>query len=193
MRTSITGDVGARRALAPAAVAALALITAACGSSPVRATAHSQPMAHSHAMKHTHQMTASAPFGADCGMVPAGGMGSLHSMSMDPVVTAAAHNPVLTKLAADIKAAGLVTELNSMRSFTLFAPENTAFSKLPASAMSMMHSAAELAKVLKYQVVAGHITTAELATGKSLKSLEGSPLKPAKMGSIYEVNNADVH
>lgn len=192
MRTSIASHIGARRALAPAAVAALALITAACGSSPVHATAHSHPMTHAHAMKHTHQMTASTRFGADCGMVPATGMGSFHSMSMDPVVTAAAHNPLLTKLAADIKTARLTTELNSMRTFTLFAPENTAFSKLPDSSMAMMHSAAELAKILKYHVVAGHITTAELATGKSLRSLEGSTLKPAKMGSIYEVNNADV-
>ena len=133
-----------------------------------------------------------APFGSDCGMVPATGMGSFHSMSMDTVVTAAARNPLLSTLAKDIKTAGLTAELTSMRTFTLFAPENAAFSKLPASAMAMMHSAAELAKIIKYHVVAGHITTAQLASGKALKSLEGSVLRPSKMGSVYEVNNADV-
>lgn len=111
---------------------------------------------------------------------------------MDPVVTAAAHNPLLSTLAADIKTAGLRGKLNSMRTFTLFAPENAAFSKLPASAMAMMHSVAELAKVLKYHIVAGHITVTELASGKPLTSLEGSALRPAKMGSVYEVNNASV-
>jgi len=137
-------------------------------------------------------MAASARFGMDCGMVPATGMGSFHSMSMDPVVTAAAHNPLLSKLAADIKTAGLTKDLNSMHTFTLFAPENAAFSKLPASAMTMMHSTAELAKILKYHVVAGHVTVADLASGKPLKSLEGSVLRPSKMGSVYEVNSADV-
>jgi uncharacterized surface protein with fasciclin (FAS1) repeats len=187
------------RALSASVIAAvLALTAAACGSSSsstpsAAGSSHSShAMTHSRATKHSHQMAASAPFGMDCGMVPATGMGSFHSMSMDPVVTAAAHNPLLSTLAKDITTAGLTAELNSMRTFTLFAPENTAFSKLPASAMAMMHSTTELAKILKYHVVAGHITTADLASGKALKSLEGSSLRPAKMGSVYEVNNADV-
>jgi uncharacterized surface protein with fasciclin (FAS1) repeats len=182
---------------ASVSAAAFALTVAACGSAATSSappsSSHSRHMmTHDHAMKHTHEMAASARFGMDCGMVPATGMGSFHSMSMDPVVTAAAHNPLLSKLAADIKTAGLTTDLNSMRTFTLFAPENAAFSKLPASAMAMMHSATELAKILKYHVVAGHITVAELASGKPLKSLEGSVLRPSKMGSVYEVNSADV-
>ena len=181
-----------------AIAAAFALITAACGSSSTSSSpatsSHSTThhmMTHDH-MTHSHPMTASAPFGSDCGMVPATGMGSFHAMGMDPVVTAAAHNPLLTTLASDIKTAGLTTELNSMRTFTLFAPENAAFAKLPASAMAMMHSAAELAKILKYHVVAGHVTVADLASGKPLTSLEGSSLSPSKMGSVYEINSADV-
>lgn len=176
------------RPLAASAIAAaFALTVAACGGTATSTA----PPSSSHS-RHSREMAASAPFGSDCGMVPATGMGSFHSMSMDPVVTAAAHNPLLSTLAKDIKAAGLTSELNSMRSFTLFAPENAAFGKLPARAMSMMHSTAELAKVLKYHVVAGHITTADLASGKALKTLEGGALKPSKMGSVYEVNNADV-
>ena len=58
--------------------------------------------------------------------------------------------------------------------------------------MSMMHSTAELAKILKYHVVNGHVTPEELASGMELKTLEGSSLKASKMGSVYEVNNADV-
>src|SRR5215469_4042688 len=144
------------KALAVSAIAAaLALTTAACGSTASSAPKAKAGAGHAlHAMHtHGHAMTESAPFGSDCGMVPANGMGSFHSMTMDPVVTAAAHNPLLSAFAADVKTAGLTAELNSMRTFTVFAPANAAFGKLPAHAMAMLHSAAELARIIKYGVV----------------------------------------
>ena len=175
--------------------AALSLTAAGCGSS---GTSSAQPAASGttathHAMaSHSHAMAESMAFGPDCGMVPATGMGSLHGMSMDPVITAASHNPLLTSFAADVKAAGLTSELDSMHAVTVFAPANSAFSKLTGSEMSMMDSTAELAKILKYHVVSGRVTPAELASGKTLKTVEGDSLTTAKMGSVYEVNNADV-
>jgi uncharacterized surface protein with fasciclin (FAS1) repeats len=169
---------------------ALALAAAGCGnSSPsapgAAATHHPMPA-------HTHAMAESAAFGPDCGMIPATGMGSLHGMSMDPAATAVTHNPLLTAFAADVKTAGLTSELDSMHALTVFAPANSAFHKLSASQMSMMHSTAELAKILKYHMVSGRVTPAELAHGMTLNTLEGSSLKTSKMGSVYEVNNADV-
>jgi uncharacterized surface protein with fasciclin (FAS1) repeats len=169
----------------------LALTATACGSSTTSAPAAAASPSH-HAMASNHAMAGTAVFGSDCGMVPATGMGSLHSMAMDPVVTAASHNPLLTTLAKDIKTSGLTVDLNSMHTITVFAPANTAFAKLPASAMTMMHSRAELTKILKYHVVSGTITPAELARGKPLTTLEGSTLKPSKMGAVYEVNNASI-
>ena len=168
---------------------ALALTAAACSSTPSTAPAASP--SH-HAMATHHPMTESAQFGSDCGMIPAAGMGSFHSMSMDPVATAASHNPLLTTFAGDIRAAGLTTDLNSMHAITVFAPANAAFASLPASDMTMLHSTAELTKILKYHIVNGHVTTAELASGSPLTTLEGSALRPSKMGSVYEVDNADV-
>jgi uncharacterized surface protein with fasciclin (FAS1) repeats len=168
---------------------ALALTAAACSSTPSTAPAASP--SH-HAMATHHPMTESAQFGSDCGMIPATGMGSFHGMSMDPVATAASHNPLLTTLAADIKAAGLTADLNSMHAITVFAPANAAFASLPASDMTMLHSKAELTKILKYHIVNGRVTTAELASGSPLSTLEGSALRPSKMGSVYEVDNADV-
>jgi len=169
----------------------VALTAAACGSSASSAPAASGASPSHHAMAH-HAMAETARFGSDCGMVPTSGMGSFHGMSMDPVVTAASHNPLLTTLASDIKTAGLTADLNTMHAVTVFAPANTAFSKLPASSMTMMHSQAELAKILKYHVVSGHVTPAQLASGKPLTTLEGGTLKPSKMGAVYEVNTADV-
>jgi uncharacterized surface protein with fasciclin (FAS1) repeats len=168
--------------------AALALTAAACGSS----TPSAAPASSHHAMASHHPMAESAQFGSDCGMIPATGMGSFHGMSMDPVVAAASHNPLLTTLARDLKAAGLTADLNTMHPITVFAPANSAFTKLPTSEMTMMHSRGELTKILKYHVVDGTITPADLASGKPLTTLEGGTLKPAKMGAVYEVNNADV-
>jgi uncharacterized surface protein with fasciclin (FAS1) repeats len=192
MRISRTNSKTAKSATTGGVITGLlALTAAACSSTPSAAPAASASHSH-HAMASHHPMAETARFGSDCGMVPATGMGSFHSMSMEPVATAASHNPLLTNFAKDIKAAGLTADLNSMNAITVFAPANTAFAKLPASEMTMMHSPAELAKILKYHVVSGHITTAELASGKPLRSLEGAALKPSKMGSVYEVNNADI-
>jgi uncharacterized surface protein with fasciclin (FAS1) repeats len=173
-----------------AAVAMLALAAAGCGAAS--STAAGAAATH-HAMpSHSHAMAETARFGPDCGMVPATGMGSFHSMSMDPVVTAARHNPLLTSFAAAVKMAGLTGDLNAMDAFTVFAPANSAFAKLPASEMDMMHSTADLAKILKYHIVSGRVTPAELAHGQALQTLEGGSVKGAKMGSVYEVNNAQV-
>ena len=173
-----------------AAAAVLALAAAGCGSTSsttagAAATHHPMPA-------HSHAMTETARFGSDCGMVPATGMGSFHGMSMAPVVTAARHNPLLTSFAADVKMAGLTGDLNSMHAVTVFAPANSAFAKLPASEMAMMHSTTELAKILKYHIVSGRVTPAELAHGMTLRTLEGGSVKGSKMGAVYEVNNAQV-
>ena len=189
-RTNTTSRTG--RAVTGILAGGLALTAAACGSSTPGAAAPGASPTHDPMASHAAAAAATTAFGPDCGMVPTTGMGSMHGMSMDPVVTAASHNPLLTTLAADVKAAGLTGDLNSMHTITVFAPANTAFAKLSASGMSMMHSKAELAKILKYHIVSGQITPAELAHGMTLTTLEGGTLKASKMGAVYEVNNADV-
>jgi uncharacterized surface protein with fasciclin (FAS1) repeats len=192
MQTTGTSRTTSPGAITGGVLASLvALTAAACGSGTSSGPAASGASPSHHAMAH-HAMAETVRFGSDCGMVPATGMGSFHGMSMDPVVTAASHNPLLTTLAKDINTGGLTADLNTMHALTVFAPANTAFSKLPASSMTMMHSQAELTKILKYHVVSGHVTPAQLASGKPLTTLEGGTLKPSKMGAVYEVNTADV-
>jgi uncharacterized surface protein with fasciclin (FAS1) repeats len=113
-------------------------------------------------------------------------------MGMDPVLQAASHNPLLSTFAADASTAGLASDLDSMHAITVFAPANDAFAKLPSSEMTMMHSQAELAKILKYHVVDGRITPAEFQAGLTPKTLEGETIELSKMGAVYEVNKADV-
>jgi uncharacterized surface protein with fasciclin (FAS1) repeats len=179
--------------------AAVALTATACASTASstsaappasRATAATTPQA---AASPSESMAETAgTIGADCGMIPAAGMGSMHGMAMDPVVTAASHNPLIITLAAEIMKAELTATLNSAKGITVFAPDNQAFKNLTAHDMTMMSGMTELAKILKYHVVTGRITPAELAHGMTLTTLEGSQLKTSRMGSLYEVNNADV-
>jgi uncharacterized surface protein with fasciclin (FAS1) repeats len=197
-------DTGRRRpgraAVLPVIAAAVALTATACGSTASSSTSAAPPAStvtpagspQAAASPSESMAETTGTIGTDCGMIPAAGMGSMHGMAMDPVVTAASHNPLITTLAAEIMKAGLTATLNSAKSITVFAPDNQAFKNLTAHDMAMMSGMTELAKILKYHVVTGRITPAELAHGMTLTTLAGSQLKTSRMGSVYEVNNADV-
>ena len=190
---------------ASVAAAGLAVGAAACSSSPSSSTpaaapsssastpmpASSSPMASMPASGAAASTT--SDFGPGCASVPKSGAGSFTGMATAPVATAASANPVLSTLVTAVKQAGLVDTLNSAAGITVFAPDNSAFAKIPASALkSVLADKAELTKVLTYHVVAGRVTPAELASGKALKTLEGSTVTPAMMGSSYTVNGASV-
>ena len=199
MRATDTGRPCLGHAALAMITAAVALTATACASAASSTSA--APPASSATVATTPRAAASpsesmaetaGTIGTDCGMIPATGMGSVHGMAMDPVVTAASHNPLITTLAAEIMKADLTATLNSAKSITVFAPDNQAFKNLTAHDMAMMSGMTELAKVLKYHVVTGRITPAELAHGMTLTTVEGSQLKTSRMGSDYEVNNANV-
>jgi uncharacterized surface protein with fasciclin (FAS1) repeats len=192
------------RTLAVSVVAAgLAVGAAACSSSgssssaaaPASSAMPSSAMPSS-AMPSSSASAANASttdFGSGCASVPASGAGSFTGMATAPVATAASANPVLSTLVVAVKKAGLVDTLNSADGITVFAPDNSAFAKIPTSTLkSVLANKAELTKILTYHVVAGRVTPAELASGKALKTLEGSTVKPAMMGTTYTVNGASV-
>ncbi len=132
-------------------------------------------------------------FGPACSSVPKTGAGSFSGMSTAPVATAASANPVLSTLVTAVKKAGLVDTLNSATGITVFAPDNAAFAKLPAATLDkVLANKAELTKILTYHVASGRYTPAQLASGQTIKTLEGSMVKPAMTGSTYMVNSADV-
>ncbi|MCD0489770.1 fasciclin domain-containing protein [Pedobacter sp. MC2016-14] len=79
-----------------------------------------------------------------------------------------------TTLVAAVKAAGLVETLKSKGPFTVFAPTNEAFDKLPAGTVATLvkpENKATLTKILTYHVVAGTLTAKELA--KAIKAGKG--------------------
>src|ERR1700721_2632738 len=156
---------------ASVAAAGLAVGAAACSSSPSSSTpaaaapsssSASTPMpASSSPMAPASGAAASATsdFGPGCASVPRSGAGSFTGMATAPVATAASANPVLSTLVTAVKQAGLVDTLNSAAGVTVFAPDNSAFAKIPASTLkSVLADKAELTKVLTYPVVAGRGT-----------------------------------
>jgi uncharacterized surface protein with fasciclin (FAS1) repeats len=84
-----------------------------------------------------------------------------------------------TTLVAAVKAAGLVETLEGKGPFTVFAPTNTAFGKLPAGTVDNLvkpENKATLTKILTYHVVPGKLAASDLTDGKTLKTVEGETL-----------------
>jgi uncharacterized surface protein with fasciclin (FAS1) repeats len=171
--------------------ASVAFGAAACGSSgSSSAPASSAPASHAASAP---AQSASAPFGPACAAVPSSGAGSFQGMSTAPVATAASSNPVLSTLVTAVKKANLVDTLNSATGITVFAPENSAFAKIPAATLKkVLADKAELTKILTYHVVGAKITVSQFASGATAKTLEGSKVTLAKMGGTYTVNGAKV-
>lgn len=99
-------------------------------------------------------------------------------------------------LVAALKAADLVTTLKGKGPFTVFAPTDDAFKKLPAGELDSLlkpENKSKLAKILTYHVISKKVTAADLA-GKMLeeKTVEGSKLKIDAKGMSVKVDNATV-
>jgi uncharacterized surface protein with fasciclin (FAS1) repeats len=94
-----------------------------------------------------------------------------------------------TTLVAAVKAAGLVDTLQSPGPFTVFAPTNEAFAKLPAGTVDTLlkpENKAMLTKVLTYHVVAGKLGTKELA--KAIKDGNGTAHLKTVSGGMLTVS-----
>src|SRR5471032_2211062 len=107
---------------------------------------------------------------------------------VDNAVNSADH----TTLVAAVKAAGLVDTLKGKGPFTVFAPTNAAFGKLPAGTVDTLvkpENKATLTKILTYNVVAGNLAASDLTDGKMLKTVEGEELTVKhKDGKIWIVD-----
>jgi uncharacterized surface protein with fasciclin (FAS1) repeats len=126
------------------------------------------------------------------------GNGSVAGMAADPVAVAAGNNPLLKTLTAAVsgklnKKVNLVDTLNGGE-FTVFAPVDSAFAKLPAATVKTLGTPAgakTLQTVLTYHVVAGQMTPTEIA-GKTLKTVEGEKLKISGTADKLKSQKANV-
>ena len=100
-----------------------------------------------------------------------------------------------TTLVAAVKAAGLVETLSSTGPFTVFAPTNEAFDKLPAGTVDGLlkpEMQDKLKAVLTYHVVAGRYTSKDLKNGMKLKTVQGQEITITKKRQSWMVNNAKI-
>jgi len=191
---------------------ALPLSLAACGSSseaatpaaggntPAATSSDAMTSTPSETMTSSESMDASAAvFGEGCAAVPKDGKGSFNGMATDPVATAASNNPLLSTLVAAVKAAGLVETLSGAGPFTVFAPTNAAFEKLPAGTVDTLlkpENKKMLTDVLTYHVVAGKMSAADLAKAieagggsAKLTTVEGGTLTATMSGNTITLTD----
>ena len=112
----------------------------------------------------------------------------------DIVDTAVAAGSFKT-LATALEAAGLVNTLKGKGPFTVFAPTDEAFAKLPAGTLDDLlkpENKAKLVSILTYHVVAGEVDSAQVAKMSSAKTVEGQSVKIAAASGGVTVDGAKV-
>ena len=182
----------------PLLVAAAAISLGACAKKDdADNMAAANDMAMTNDMMAANDMAMSNDMGAASGSVMVGGAEMLPSKT---IVENASKSADHTTLVSAVKAAGLVETLSGAGPFTVFAPTNAAFAKLPAGAVDgLMKPAmkADLKKVLTYHVVAGKLTAADISAkikagnGKAeLTTVQGEKLTAMESGGKIILTDA---
>ncbi|AOS43137.1 Immunogenic protein MPT70 precursor [Lacunisphaera limnophila] len=120
--------------------------------------------------------------------------GLVASASAKTVVDIAVGSPDHTTLVAAVKAAGLVETLSGPGPFTIFAPTNAAFAKLPAGTVESLlkpENKAQLVAVLTYHVVPAKVLAADVKSGPA-PTVNGKTLTLKVDADGVMVNNAKV-
>lgn len=123
------------------------------------------------------------------------GPGSVAGMAADPVAVAASNNPILTTLTAAVSGklnpnVNLVDTLNGGE-FTVFAPVDDAFAKLPSSTVDALKTdSAALTSILTYHVVPGRLSPRDVVG--THPTVQGQPLTVTGTGNTMKVNNAHI-
>ena len=200
-----------KRTLVLAAVAGLALSTAACGGSSSESAAPAGSASTSAAAPSMSSSdsamspSTSASGAAMSGLVGSGcadyakavpsGAGSVDGMAKDPVAVAASNNPLLTTLVAAVSGklnpkVNLVDTLNGGE-FTVFAPVDDAFKKIDAKTINTLKTDDKLlTKILTYHVVAGQIAPDKVVGEQA--TVEGGKLTVAGTPENLTVNGNKV-
>ena len=109
---------------------------------------------------------------------------------MPSIAEIAATTEGFSTLVAAVKAAGLLDVLMTGGPFTVFAPTDDAFAKLPpGTVQTLVDNPPQLARILTFHVVSGALRQADIAQVDTLTSLEGS-LIPVRTDPVFEVKNA---
>ncbi|MEH2463724.1 fasciclin domain-containing protein [Nostoc sp.] len=111
---------------------------------------------------------------------------------MANIIDTATNNGSFTTLVAAIQAAGLVDTLKGPGPFTVFAPTDEAFKKLPAGTVdALLQDIPKLKKILTYHVVSGKVLAADVVKLKTATTVEGSDVKIDASNGV-KINDAKV-
>lgn len=137
-------------------------------------------------MQHRHVLAAAAVAGAIAVPVAASAGPTAQPAASKTIVQIAAGNPQFSTLVKLVKQAGLAGTL-SKGSYTVFAPTNAAFAKVPKKTLAALaKDKAKLKAVLLYHVVKGRVPAAKVVKLKSAKTLNGASVKiSVRGGSVY--------
>jgi uncharacterized surface protein with fasciclin (FAS1) repeats len=130
---------------------------------------------------------------ADYAAMHSDGPASVAGMSQDPVAVAASNNPELTTLTAALSGqlnpqVNLVDTLNNGQ-YTVFAPTDAAFNKLPAGTIDQLKTNASMLKsILTYHVVPGQLSPTQV--DGSHNTVQGAAVNVTGSGNGLKVNNA---
>jgi uncharacterized surface protein with fasciclin (FAS1) repeats len=108
------------------------------------------------------------------------------------IVQVAMHQKNLSTFVKALKAAGLVDTLKGTGPYTVFAPTNSAFSKLPKGTLNkLLKDKSQLASILSYNVISGKTMTKDIQNGP-VNTLQGQPVTLDNTNGTVRVNNAKV-
>lgn len=191
------------KTVAAASLAALAIVGfSGCSSNKPAAEGTTSATASTSSSVSTSATTpamvgpASDLIGSGCSAYAAqnpSGPGSVAGMAQDPVATAASNNPMLTTLTSALSGklnpqVNLVDTLNNGQ-YTVFAPTNAAFDKLPAATIDKLKTDAPLLKsILTYHVVQGQLSPAKVDGTHA--TLQGANSTVTGQGNDLKVNDA---
>jgi uncharacterized surface protein with fasciclin (FAS1) repeats len=187
-----------RIVLTALAITTVALGTAACGSSGGSSAGSSSSSTTSSAPMPSTDAAMAGLVGPGCAAyakaVPSGS-GSVSGMAQDPVATAASNNPLLKTLVASVSGqlnpkVNLVNTLNNGQ-FTVFAPVDSAFAKVPAATLAKLKTDGPLlTKILTYHVIAGQLSPSQVVGMH--KTVEGGTVNVTGSGQNLKVDDANV-
>jgi uncharacterized surface protein with fasciclin (FAS1) repeats len=122
-------------------------------------------------------------------VVSAASYASAKADIVDTAVAAGSFNTLVTA----VKAADLVDTLKGAGPFTVFAPNDAAFAKVPAADLqALLKDKAALGNVLTYHVVAGKVMAADVVKLTSAKTVQGQELKIEVKDGVVHVDGAKV-
>ncbi|GGS23140.1 fasciclin domain-containing protein [Deinococcus knuensis] len=104
-----------------------------------------------------------------------------------------ANDPNFSTLLAAVQAAGLTDTLNGPGPFTVFAPTNAAFAKIPKADLdALLNDPEQLKAVLLYHVVSGKVTAAQVMNMSSATTVNGADVSVSTSGGKVMIDGATV-